>query len=177
MVANPNFIIGGMATGACKEMLYSPRLSHPVHDNCGIVDEEMIAKGREVEEWLMGSGGSFTAATTGGSESMQGRSKEDLCGSGSGAAASKAEEEEGEEEQQKTLEEWMYKTVVRSRQSKCAAALEEEEEKEEEEEGFEGEIEEFLQQEELGFQNLNQYMDLMDSLLDEQGVSKGGDIF
>ena len=61
----------------------------------------------------------------------------------------------------------MYKTVVRPRQSKCGAEIEEEQKEEEEEEGFDGEIEEFLQQEDLGFQNLNQYMDLMDSLLDE----------
>ena len=125
VVADPNFIIGGMSSGFGKEMLYSPRLSHPVQEKYAIVDEEMIAKGREVEEWLMGSGGSFTAATTGGSESMQGRSKEELGVSGTGPGEGK-DDEEAEEEQQKTLEEWMYKTVVRPRQSKCGAEIEEE---------------------------------------------------
>ena len=82
----------------------------------GIVDEDMIAKGREVEEWLMGSGGSFTAATTNGSESLQARSKDEVGGSGAAAPFDKIKEHPEEEE--KTLEDWMFKTVVRPSQPK-----------------------------------------------------------
>ena len=140
-------------------------------DSNGIVDEDMIAKGREVEEWLMGSGGSFTAATTNGSESLQARSKEELGVSGAAAPFDKIKEQP-EEEEQKTLDEWMFKTVVRPSQQKCPNKPKEDEPIERED--YECEIEEFLQQEDLGFQNLNQYMDLMDSILEEQAAKNQG---
>lgn len=62
-MANPNFLIGSYHLLKHKEKLQSY-----INDSSGkeiYGDEDHILQGKEVEEWLMGSGLSIPEATTG----------------------------------------------------------------------------------------------------------------